>query len=555
MANASRQGVVRHLGRLLGREGADGIPDAQLLEQFVTRRDEAAFELLVWRHERLVLGVCRRLLRDAHEAEDAFQATFLALARKAGSIGRRQALAGWLSRVAYRTALRARVAARRRAGPAPPDFDVPAAVGDEPEAAAARRELRPLLDRELDRLPDKYRVPVVLCYLEGKTYGEAARQLGWPAGTLSTRLTKAQELLRRRLARRGLGLTAGLLAAVMAEQSAAAAAPAGLVRGCVRTAGEVPARVAALTEAVLRAMLWTKVKVAGAVVLTAGVMVTGAGVFLRPGAEAEPPVAEEQPAPVQGEKEKVPPPARPDAEQTPLDRYLAGWERVFAATDTLVAADVSRVENLKTFQITRTYTGSFKYRKPGMFSLELHEKEKPDRLEKVVCDGRVIFLYAPKQKEVRALDLSRPWPDLVPKSRSGGWPSFCAFDWYGALWLTDGRRARQHWDIKLIKEDAHYIYIGMTPRTKEGREDFRTARLVLNKESLVPRQLWLEQPNGDTITWDVPRLERNVPLPEEEFVNPPVPRGWRVVWPRANEGKSREQPRRDAVPPPDPPPQ
>jgi TIGR03009 family protein len=558
MANVTGPGVARHLCRLLGRDGADGIPDAQLLEQFVTRRDEAAFELLVWRHERLVLGVCRRLLRDAHEAEDAFQATFLALARKAGSIGRRQALAGWLSRVAYRTALRARVAARRRPGPVPPDFDLPAAAGGEPDTAAAWRELRPVLDQEVDRLPDKYRVPVVLCYLEGKTYAEAARQLGWSAGTVSTRLTKARELLRRRLARRGLGLTAGVLAAVLAEQSAAAAAPVALVCRSARTAGAVPARVAALTEGVLRAMLWTKVKVVAAVVLTAGLMVTGAGVFLRPGAQAEPPAAEEPPAAPQAEKEKTPAaPRRPDPEQTPLDRYLAGWEKAFADADTLVATNVSRVENLKTFGLTKTYTGTFKYRRPGRFILEMHEKEKPDKLEKLVCSGRVLYQYVPQEKEIRACDFEWP-PPKVPEAVTYESLLFRLFnppDWFVSLWCGHASEAKQRWDLKFLKVDDYYVYIDITPRTKKDKADFRTARLVLNKDSLMPRQLWFEQPNGDTITWDVPRLERNVPLSEKEFVNPPVPRGWRVVWPDAREGKPKEQPRRDPAPPPDPPPQ
>src|SRR5262249_37665794 len=160
---------------------------AELLERFVADRDETAFELLVWRHERLVLGVCRRLLRDAHDAEDAFQATFLTLVRRAGSIGRGQALASWLYRVPHRIALRARAAGGRRAARETHGADLAAVPGgDDPRGGAERRDLETLLEEEVGRLPEKYRGPVVLCYLEGKTYDEAGRQLGCSRGTVST---------------------------------------------------------------------------------------------------------------------------------------------------------------------------------------------------------------------------------------------------------------------------------------------------------------------------------------------------------------------------------
>ena len=178
--------------------------DGQILECFITRRDEAAFEALVRRHGPMVLGVCRRILRNTHDAEDAFQATFLVLARKAPSIGQRELVGNWLYGAAYRAALEAK-AARRRVR------ERQVSAMPEPEAAAEAQDwvdLRPVLDQELSRLPDKYRVPVALCDLQGRTRRDVARQLGIPAGTLSGRLATARRVLASRLARVGVALSA-----------------------------------------------------------------------------------------------------------------------------------------------------------------------------------------------------------------------------------------------------------------------------------------------------------------------------------------------------------
>src|SRR5262249_6531580 len=198
-----------YLHRLAGEAPAARIGDGDLLARFAMDRDEAAFELLLWRHHRLVLSVCRKVLRDPHAADDAFQATFLILAQKAGTIRPRAAVAGWLYRVAYRCALRAQRGAARRMARAIPGQDLSALpVPHEAEPAIDREETVRLLTEELARLPERYRLPVVLCYLEGTTYDEAAARLGCPKGTLSTRLTKARELLRARLEARGLAVPA-----------------------------------------------------------------------------------------------------------------------------------------------------------------------------------------------------------------------------------------------------------------------------------------------------------------------------------------------------------
>jgi RNA polymerase sigma factor (sigma-70 family) len=306
MVSAPLPTVLRHLRRLVRPDAAGGPSDAQLLKRFAAGGDEAAFELLVWRHGPMVLGVCRRLLRHAEDAEDAFQATFLVLVRKAASVRRGEAVGGFLYRVAYRVALAARARAARRAV-RPLAFEVPAA--DEPLAEVHGRDLGPVLDDELRRLPDRYRVPVVLCYLEGKTVDEAARELGCPRGTVGTRLARARERLRRRLTARGLALSAGGLLLLRSQQADAAGVPAALVAAAVRNstpsaaggaAAAVPVQVTALTEGVLRAMFLTKVKIAAAVVLGLAAVTAGLGALtyrMQAAEEPQAPPAAEKPTP------------------------------------------------------------------------------------------------------------------------------------------------------------------------------------------------------------------------------------------------------------------
>jgi RNA polymerase sigma factor (sigma-70 family) len=269
--------LVHNLSRAGRLQAALAMSDDQLLERFALQREEAAFEAILHRHGPMVLGVCRRLLRDVHEADDAFQATFLVLARKASGIGRRSLLGNWLYGVAARVAARARRNAfRRQSGRR--DFDLTAVPGADP---SAEPDVAPLLHEEVQRLPDKYRGPVVLCYLEGQTNEEAATQLHWPLGTVKTRLNKARELLRTRLARRGVTLTAGLLAAHVLTTPA----PAALIQGTIQAAlsfaagravvGGASAQALALTKEVLRTMLLSKLKLVAAAVLAVAVVAGG----------------------------------------------------------------------------------------------------------------------------------------------------------------------------------------------------------------------------------------------------------------------------------------
>jgi RNA polymerase sigma factor (sigma-70 family) len=282
--------ILKQLQKVLGRRGDSEVADAELLGRYPNARDQAAFELLVWPYHRMVLGVCRRLLAEAADVEDAFQATFLVLARRAGAIRRRASLASWLYGVARRVALEAASGnARRRMAP---PAEVPA--GEEPGEVAGRAELRRLLDEELGRLPEKYRAPLVLCYLQGATYDEVAERLGWPKGTVSTRLTRARELLRLRLVRRGVALSAGLLAESLAAE-AAAEAPAALVSATARAVMNAPTcagRVAFLTDKVVRAMFLTRVKIGAALVLPVALLgALAGGLAYRAGAD------EDRPAP------------------------------------------------------------------------------------------------------------------------------------------------------------------------------------------------------------------------------------------------------------------
>jgi RNA polymerase sigma factor (sigma-70 family) len=286
MATGKMPDILKHLRKVLAPRRESRMSDGALLERFLVARDETAFELLLWRHHRMVLGVCSRILADSNDIEDAFQATFLVLARKGRSIRKRGSLSSWLFGVARRVALEA---SRMRHRLQPTRAPVPSHCA-EPGDELMRLELRGIFDEELGRLPEKYRAPVVLCYLEGMTYEEASQHLGCSKGTISTRLTRARALLRMRLAGRGLAVTAGSLAAWLCANAASAGASNSLViptikaatslaAGQAASAGVISTNVAALTEGVLKAMLLSKLKAVVAVVLVMGLMLTGAAVL------------------------------------------------------------------------------------------------------------------------------------------------------------------------------------------------------------------------------------------------------------------------------------
>jgi RNA polymerase sigma factor (sigma-70 family) len=272
---------LRQLRQLLGASQGGAGSDAHLLRRFLAQRDEEAFAALVHRHGPIVLGVCRRVLAEPCDVEDAFQATFLILVRKASSIARPELLGAWLYGVAHRVAVRARKqVVRRRAQ----EGQVVAVSIPDSTAALAWRELRPLLDAEVNRLPEKYRLPFILCHLEGKTNEEAARCLGCPKGTVLSRLARARERLRKRLTQRGITLTGATFAAVLTENTVSAAVPASLAAATSHNALQYLAGTAALpatvlAEGVMKAMLLTKVKSLLTLLLILGILGAGASVW------------------------------------------------------------------------------------------------------------------------------------------------------------------------------------------------------------------------------------------------------------------------------------
>ena len=288
MARDCGGAALRSIHALFAAGTVGGLADGKLLERFATRDGESAelaFAALVERHGPMVLRVCRGVLRDGHDAEDAFQATFLILARKARSVWVRDSLGPWLHGVAYRVATTARSTVSRRRS-------------HEREAAERRSpvvaerdwdDLGAVVHEELNRLPGRYRSAVVLCCLEGLTQQQAAQRLGWPLGTVQSRLARGRERLRLRLTRRGLAPSAGFPVAILGMEAARAAVPAALANATSRAATRfaagkmavevVTASVAALTDGVLKTMALTKLMTVGVSGLLLGVVMTGAGLL------------------------------------------------------------------------------------------------------------------------------------------------------------------------------------------------------------------------------------------------------------------------------------
>ncbi len=390
MGNRQARAVVEHLCQLIDTQRVKGLSDAQLLQRFVTARDETAFAALMQRHGRTVLGVCQHVLRHAQDAEDAFQATFLVLARKAGSIRNHHSVGSWLYGVAYRIAMRAKKNAAKRL-----EREQQAATPAEtaPPGEAAWRELQRLLDDELSRLPDRYRAPFLLCCLEGKTKAEAARELGWKEGTVSSRLATARKLLQTRLARRGVSLSAVLGGtALSGSGSAGAAVPALLMIGTGQAAvafaagglvaaGLVSPRAVALAEGVLRVSRW---KIAGALLLLATLAGGAAGMALSLPRPDDPPEqrqrvsrpgAKPRPRPAPRKAAAVPDPEREGGALTgqvldPAGRPLAGADVTLVATFSPVQAGVRESAARERRQVL----GSVRADAQGRFRLNLPRK-------------------------------------------------------------------------------------------------------------------------------------------------------------------------------------
>jgi RNA polymerase sigma factor (sigma-70 family) len=337
MSSESGGPLLTFIRRLAASQGPSDVADGELLRRFAVRREESAFVALMQRHGPMVLGVCQSILREGQDAEDAFQATFLVLVRKAGAISKPASVASWLHGVAYRLATRLRAeTARRRAH----ERQTVPMSSRELQEEVVWRDLRPLLHEEVARLPERYRLPFVLCHLEGKTNEEAADSLGLPRGTVLSRLSRARERLRGRLTRRGLTLTGAVLAALLAHNAAGAAVPAALAENTLRAAltfaagsgaaGGIAAPVLAHANGMLRAALMARLKLAVVIVLAITLAGAGAGGLVyraqtAGGAAAGPPASKS--APREDFRPKAQAPGRRAEDR---DRLQGAW-RVTAA--------------------------------------------------------------------------------------------------------------------------------------------------------------------------------------------------------------------------------
>jgi RNA polymerase sigma factor (sigma-70 family) len=409
--------AIRDLGTLFN-EGAVGmLSDGQLLDRFAGRRDAWAFEGIVERYGPLVWGVCRRVLRHHHDAEDAFQATFLVLARRAASVMPREKLGNWLYGVAYQTAMKARATrAKRRVRERPArEITEPEAVPDEHADESLSR-----LDREVARLPDKYRLPIILCELEGKTHRQAAEQLGWPVGTVSGRLSRARALLTSRLSRPGTPLTVGALGVLLAHDAARAGVPPELIRstaqaaslsmaGKAATAGMVSARVASLTGEVLKTMLLNKLKLATAMLLVALALAAGGASFAYRAHGTEP-ASREKDSESPGERSKpaaavqeviLPPAVQPKFAEAAKEDIPKDPNRLTGVNTKSLSPPAETQQSA--LQPTQSWHGGYSF------------TASPT--------GNVAFAYSPETREVKAVRLNateghpiKVTPKIVPRT-------------------------------------------------------------------------------------------------------------------------------------------
>jgi RNA polymerase sigma factor (sigma-70 family) len=408
---AGTETLVRYIRGLVIRPEQDEASDAALLGRFIAERDEGAFAALVHRHGPLVLQVCRRVLGDVHDAEDAFQAAFLVLARKAATVHPRRALAAWLHGVAYRVAFKSRSARVRRLRRALPLTDQLSDRHLDPLADLSARELLAVVDEEVRRLPEVYRLPVILCCLEGRSLEEAARQLGWTPGSVKGRLERGRARLHARLLRRGLTLSAALAAAEVSRGAVSATTLAQLVAATVRgallfaarstAADGVSAEAAALAGDVIRGMALARLRVAAALLLATCLLATGLLIHRAATPQAgSSPFPPEEAAPLAAPALLVnnqPAPPRDEAD-SPIDvsgRVLDPEGRPFAGA--------------------KLYVGYSAHRHVP----DLPTPPTPDPLRTTSGkDGRFHFAFARSELDARWLDHS--WPAVIAVAEGYG---------------------------------------------------------------------------------------------------------------------------------------
>ena len=441
MPHASSQALSDHFQVLFGAGTCAGLTDGDLVDRFRAGRDEGgelAFEVLVQRHGPMVLSVCRGILDDPTDVHDAFQATFLVLARGAGAIRKKDSVGSWLYGVAVRVAARARVSSIRRrirdrrtieaaGNVAAAGTDAPNATGIERDDGAA------IVHQEVDRLPEKYRAPIVLCYLEGLTHDEAADRLSWPVGTVRSRLSRARDRLRSRLTRRGVTVpsTFGPMAAWLGGEPVASTAAGSVVTAQISTAlarsathyalgrsasaSSLSAVSMALAQGVLTTMMLKKLTIAGCVFLSLGIVSVGGGALLVRASRAQDPKT----APAAGTAQTRPPAAavvqKPDeidplleallkAARQRVDAQRAYYEEGRITLDRFIDA-VARLEKVE-LMIARTDAARGAIRDRHLSLLEEIEKREKAALEvgrgtvADVSEARERYLEAEYERKV-----------------------------------------------------------------------------------------------------------------------------------------------------------
>ncbi len=486
MASGMVGSSLKHLRDLFGGGTAVGLGDGELLRRYAASHDGPAFAALVARHGPMVAATCRAVLRDHHDVEDAFQATFLVLARKAGSLRNGDTLGGWLHRVAYRAAVQRNIEVkrRRRHESESPAMDVP-----DTGRAGLDFDLSAILHEEIDRLPESHRVPVVLCDLEGLTYEQAAARLHSTAPTLYHRLAKGRKRLRDRLVRRGVTAAVAGVALELSRASASAAVPSAWALAAVAaaTGGPIPTTVAALGHQLIRSLLMTRLKIATAAILamaalaSAGVVAAGAR---RPDAP-EPPPAAPAVAPVADEPKPEARPATPTATLTVEARDLLtdapvpgirlefslghGSKKVQAATDGSGLAQFSHPADVRYFFVSASREGFVS--QAIRWDYDANAPAAPDRLlfqmeKATTVGGRVVDQDGkPMAGATVVIDVSKRYP----KSRQ----------WVDFKYESAQTDATGRWSFPGVPEKPDSVKIGvhhplcLQDRTFIAMEDFK----------------------------------------------------------------------------------
>lgn len=489
MANESASPILRQLHKMLARQTVKDRTDRELLQQFATKRDESSFAGLVERHGPLVWNVCHRVLRDRHDAEDAFQATFLVLARRASSVCKKEAVGSWLYGVAYRTALSQRRAAQRRRRR---EKQGQVREPEQPASAtAALHELQAMLDEEVARLPAKYRAPFMLCCLEGKSYAQVARELGCKEGTVSSRLAKARELLQGRLTRRGVTLSAALTAATVS--STAETAPAALVeataKGVVLSLSGaadtgVSAQAVILAKGATKTLSATMRKLGVILLLTAAPMAC-VGFWwqtepIRQEVEAGPQKPQPNPA-LSTVDEKRTKPADNIAYFADAEMHVIG---VYSAKDD----SPSNVPRGSVEVEVRPTAKPIVLVLTAYYSVDWHLKlAKGARIKKVILSGNCV-------QEIRGLPAEVPVANRSGEPRDGsrrkeGW--FWAFQWNTPQWREMVRRLNKETGLPLASFQGKNRGNSFIVDGKRGRDRGQNGvvpRPPRNKE-LTPKEL------------------------------------------------------------------